>query len=153
MAITLREINHENWEAVIDLDVAPDQRGFVAPNMYSLVEAHYNGPNDDYYPWAVYDDDTPVGFVMYAHFEYEGRRAWGIWRFMIAEPYQRKGYGRAALRLTIEKMRGDHSCREILISFVPENVGAKALYAQAGFTDTGKVYDGEIVYQLDFTDA
>jgi diamine N-acetyltransferase len=153
MTITLRDVNHDNWEDVIGLEVASDQREFVAPNIYSLLEANYSGPYYDCFPHAIYEGDTPVGFVMYAYFTFEGRRVWGIWRFMIAEQHQRKGYGRAALQLTIEQMRKKHQCREILISFVPENIGAKTLYMQAGFANTGKMHDGEIVYQLDLTNA
>ncbi len=153
MTISLRDITHENWQAVYNLEVVADQRDFVAPNGYSLVQAAYDGPDLDFYPLAVYADDTPVGFVMYVYFEYEGRKVWGIWRLMIAKEYQRKGYGRAALAATVNKMRDEHQCREILISFVPENIGAQTLYAQAGFVDTGKVDDGEIIYRLDVTNG
>ena len=153
MTITLREINHENWRAVIKLKVAAGQDEFVAPNDYSLLQANYDGPDIDFYPWAVYAYDTPVGFVMYAHSSSEGKNIWAIWRLMIDEAHQRKGFGRAALRLTVEKMRDEHQCHEILISFVPENAAVQNLYAQEGFEDTGRVEDGEIVYRLDLTNA
>jgi hypothetical protein len=39
--------------------------------------------------------------------------------------------------------------QDTLISFVPAIAGARALYEQLGFKDTGIVEDGELVFRLD----
>jgi hypothetical protein len=39
MAVTLRPVTRENWQAVAHLEVAEEQRHFVVPNVYSLAEA------------------------------------------------------------------------------------------------------------------
>ncbi|GGF70066.1 hypothetical protein GCM10011338_22760 [Alteromonas lipolytica] len=59
MAISLRDINADNYEAVCDLDVAESQQDYVACNMWSLVESHYNS---GYTCKAIYCNEDPVGF-------------------------------------------------------------------------------------------
>ena len=151
MNVILREITSENWRLVTRLHVADDQTAFVAPNDYSLLEAAYDNPKYQFTPLAVYADDTPVGFVMYGQIDFNGRWAWAIWRLMVDGEHQRKGYGRAALGLTVERMRAEHGCDEIFISFLPDNHSARTLYAAEGFEDTGEIDEGEIVYRLDLT--
>ena len=38
--ISLKEVNYENYDELIDLRVKVDQRNFVASNIYSLAEAY-----------------------------------------------------------------------------------------------------------------
>ena len=56
--VTLREITAETVRAICNLDVAPEQRGYVAPNAVSIAQAHFQ-PR----AWfrAVYAAETPVG--------------------------------------------------------------------------------------------
>ena len=42
MQISLEEINKKNYETVCDLDVTEAQEGYVACNMWSLVEREFN---------------------------------------------------------------------------------------------------------------
>ncbi len=42
MAIDLREITSETVRTICELEVAVDQRSFVAPNAVSIAEAHFN---------------------------------------------------------------------------------------------------------------
>ncbi|MDE6621419.1 MAG: GNAT family N-acetyltransferase [Lachnospiraceae bacterium] len=46
-----------------------------------------------------------VGFIMLGYYEVEGY--YTLWKFMIDEKYQNKGYGKRALRLGID----NQSCR------------------------------------------
>ena len=58
MEVELREITRETVRDVCKLEVADDQRGFVAPNAISIAEAHYEPKH-----WlrAIYEDDEPAG--------------------------------------------------------------------------------------------
>lgn len=40
-AITLQPITADNWLDFIALDVAADQRAFVAPNVFSIAQAQF----------------------------------------------------------------------------------------------------------------
>jgi diamine N-acetyltransferase len=151
MTITLRPITQENWRAVYALTktLTAEQQGFVAHNGYSMLEALYD-PDQRTNPRAVYADvegtDTLVGFVM-TYYDAEYDEHW-IDRLMVATEQQGKGFGRAALALTLDYFRTIPDCKAVYISFRPENQTARALYASMGFLDTGVVQDGEIVYRL-----
>ena len=142
--ITLREITPDNFDAVIDLKVRDDQKHFVASNLYSLAEARVF---PERYPLAVYANETPIGFVMYC-FLAERQEYW-IFRVMIAEDQQGKGYGRAAMYQVTDRMRKINGCRQIFISYEPENDMARKLYTSMGFIITGEIFEEEEVARLD----
>lgn len=141
--VELREITGETVREICALQVAPDQRGFVAPNAVSLAEASF-AP----LAWAraVYADDVPVGFAMLsldpAAAEYF------LWRLMIADGFQGRGYGRAAVRLIADHVRTLPGARELLVSWVPAAGGPEPFYLGLGFVPTGEVDDGEVVARL-----
>src|SRR5687768_1905712 len=99
-AVSLREITAENRPQVEALQVAPAQQHFVDGVRPSLVEA---AAHPELRPWcrAVYADELPVGFVMLADDVPPGNETipwrYYLWRMLIDERYQRRGYGRAAL--------------------------------------------------------
>jgi diamine N-acetyltransferase len=142
--VAVQPLAQDNFQAVIDLSVAPDQREFVAPNVLSIAQSKVW---DAYVPLAICDGDEPVGFALY------GRQSSTDWlyiaRFMIDQRHQGKGYGRQGLNALIEHMRTEHPGEEIQLSIVPANLGAKRLYESAGFIDTGEVdEDGEMIFRL-----
>ena len=142
--ITLREITPENWEAILKLAVRDDQKNFVASNLYSLAEAKVF---PEHVPLAIYAGEQPVGFLMYT-FERD-RKEWWIFRLMIVADEQGKGYGRAAMQQAIARMRLQPGCRQIFISFEPENAPAEQLYRSLGFVPNNEVWGGEVVFRLD----
>jgi len=142
--ISLREITPENYSAVVRMQVRDDQKGFVASNQASLAEA-YVFPGR--FPLAVYADETPVGFVMYV--DWQERQQYWIFRVMIAADQQGRGYGQAAMRLLVDRMRAIPGCRQIYISYEPHNQPARALYASLGFVITGEIVEEEEVARLD----
>lgn len=146
MAITLREITRENYRQVGKLKVADDQNTFVASNPWSMAQAKYE---PGLVPLGIYDGDEPVGFAMYGEEDYGLARLWAIWRLMVDQRYQGKGYGRAAMHLLIERLKAESNGHTgIIISFVPENDAARKLYTSLGFEDTGLIEDGECVFRL-----
>lgn len=140
----LREINSENWRDAVELKIAEAQKGFVAPNWYSLLEALYDPDRE---ARAIYAGDAMVGFVLYGINQDD--KHWWIVRFMIGEAHQKKGYGRQALRQIIDHIKANAGCDVIYLSFVTQNDVARKLYASEGFVDTGRVEEGEIIYRLD----
>ena len=145
MNVTLREITADNWRACVKLKVAPEQERFVASNVFSLAQSKYE---PELIPMGIYDGEMMVGFLMYRPMDFGVGRVWAIYRLMVAHDQQGKGYGRAGMVALLERLRAIPGYNAVLISFVPDNDAARKLYASLGFTDTGEVDDGEIVYRL-----
>jgi len=139
-AVTLREVTAETVRAICDLQVRPEQQAFVASNAVSIAQAYF-----DPKAWfrAIYAGEDPVGFVMLSLDEKTPEYC--IWRFMIDARHQGRGYGRAALELAIDHLRGRPGATEVLLSYVPAPGGPEAFYRQAGFQPTGQVVEGEVV--------
>ncbi len=139
MAITLREIDANNWRQIADLAVKEEQKNWVAPNLRSLAEAKYGFPGEHaelkLVPLAIYDDEEPVGFLMYNTGPSEDR--YYVMRLMIDQRYQGKGYGRAAMEEILRRFLANPLAKEVAISYVPENQAAKQLYASLGFEEIG----------------
>jgi diamine N-acetyltransferase len=143
VSVTLRDITRQNWRECVNLKVRPDQQHFVATNAGSMAQARYE---PEWIPLAVYDGATMVGFVMYG-IALDDRQHW-ILRVMVDTAHQGKGYGRAAMRALLTRMRADPTCDEIFISYEPDNAVAEALYLSLGFEKTGAIVEGEVVARL-----
>lgn len=142
--VELREVSGETVREICALQVAPDQRGFVAPNAVSFAEAHYE-PKAWYR--AIYADGRPVGFVMLS-IDTETPEYY-LWRFMIDGGFQGRGFGRAALTLIVEYVRSLPNARELLVSWVRGEGSPEPFYLGLGFVPTGEVDGGEVVARLE----
>lgn len=138
LEVSLREVTKENLKDIFRLGVAESQSSFVATNEMSIAEAYFEAK-----AWfrAIYAGEQPVGFVM-LYIDSE-RPKYYIWRFMIDQRYQGKGYGRKALELVIDFVRGFPNAREIFLHYVPAEGGAGPFYQKFGFVDTGEWEDDE----------
>ncbi len=144
--LRLVEIDRYNYLPVLELSVSEEQKKFVATNQYSLAQAY---AQPECVPFALYAENKPVGFAMYC-LDADDHQYW-IYRLMIDQRHQGKGYGREAMRLLIDRIRGfsDEEHRCIYISFEPENTVAKSLYESLGFLPDGRIEYGEVVYRLE----
>jgi diamine N-acetyltransferase len=146
MSITLREITSETVGAVTRLSVTPSQQGFVASNAVSLAEALFS---DEAWYRAIYDGDELVGFVMLAdetlRTEPPAEPNIGLWRLMIDQRYQGRGFGREAMRLVVDHVRSRPGVRYFYTSYVPGPGGPGPFYLGLGFEPNGEIEDGEVV--------
>ena len=138
--IQLRKIGEKNFRDILDLCVRDDQKSFVAPNDISLIEAFIAiSHHGKAFPFGIYDGDIPVGFCMIGFGTDEdwedapavAKDNYNLWRLMIDERYQGKGYGKAAMKRILEFI-ADKPCGPAAycwLSYEPENEAAKALYA------------------------
>ena len=136
--IKLKEIKADNLEDVLKLKVSKNQENFVSTTAYSLAQAYVYQENA--YPFAIYADDTLVGFIMFGF--YELRNQYTLWKFLIDEKYQNKGYGKIALLLGIEYMKKQHDIKEMYTGVAIDNNVAEHLYQSIGFKATGLVENG-----------
>lgn len=145
MTVTLRDIDLENWNAVVQLTLPDEQAGFVSSNLYSIAESRF-------YPeiemLAAYAGEEPVGFVMFSINPTDGH--YWIWKLMVDGRQQGKGYGRATLTRLLEHLRNAGTSQVIMISWTPDNTVAERPYLSMGFQKTGEFKDGEVVGRLDF---
>jgi diamine N-acetyltransferase len=141
--VELREITFATVRAICRLEVAPAQKGFVAPNAVSIAEAHF-APT----AWfrAIYADDVPVGFLM---LDLDTDKAeYHLWRLMVAAGFQGRGYGRRALELAIAHVRRQPAATALLTSWVPGDGTPEPFYLGLGFVQTGEIDEGEVVGRL-----
>ncbi len=143
MTVELREITGETVRAICRLVVAPDQEGFVAPNAVSIAEAYFE-PN----AWfrAIYADGEPVGFVMLE--DDPAKEEYVLWRLMIADGLQGRGYGKRAVELLIDYVRTRPGATALMTSWVPGDRGPAEFYRKLGFEPTGEIDEGEVVGRL-----
>jgi diamine N-acetyltransferase len=151
VGVTLDEISDGNRAAVLALRVAPGQEQFVSSVRESLAEAaEYPHAR----PWyrAVVADGMPVGFVMVSwNAEPQPPEIigpWFLWKLLIDERYQGRGYGSEAVRQVTELARAEGAA-DMLTSYVPQPGGPAGFYVRLGFVPTGDVVgDGEVIMRL-----
>lgn len=144
--VTLRPVDDDNVQAVIDLSVADDQQDFVAPNVKSLAQAF---ATTKVWVRAVYADDAPVGFVMLSDDDEKPR--YYLWRFMIDAAFQGRGIGKRAMLLVHDYVKTRPSGDRIYLSYVPAEGGPEHFYKRLGYVDTGVEHHGELEAVLDLT--
>jgi diamine N-acetyltransferase len=71
-----------------------------------------------------------------------------LWRLLIDQRYQGRGYGAAALRLVVEHVRTRPDARVLLTSAGQGPESPVGFYQQQGFRLTGEVHEGELVLEL-----
>ncbi|MBQ6508566.1 MAG: GNAT family N-acetyltransferase [Flexilinea sp.] len=158
--IHLEKADHRNVWDLIKLDTFESQYNFVADNSESLMEAYIAVTSGEAYayPFGIYDDETPVGFLMIGFNEGAIEKNppeilhnnYTIWRLMIDKKYQKRGFGKEAVRLALEFIRTfpRGKAEYCALSYEPENVVARDLYRSFGFIETGEMDGDEIVAAL-----
>ena len=144
--INFRAITEDNFDAIIRMK-RPDDEHFVASNAYSLAQAWLYRDAGDVYPFAIYDDETPVGFMMLD--EDLDEKCVIIWRIMFPVENQNKGYGTAAIREIIHLAKESGKYDFVLIDYAPDNKIAEHVYTKLGFKHTGVFEHGEYELRLD----
>lgn len=151
--VRLEKINGKNVRDALRLSVNENQREFVASNDISIIEAYTTIIANGYaFPFGIYDDKQLVGFLMIGFDKDDywddapsiANGNYNLWRLMIDQKFQHRGYGKKAVELALDFIR-TFPCGKAdycWLSYEHENVVAKDLYASFGFEETGEK-DGE----------
>ena len=151
--LRLEKINGKNVWDILKLEVSDDQKSFVAANNISIIEAYTAITGNGYaFPFAIYEDDTPVGFLMIG-FDVDdywddapgiAKGNYNLWRLMIDKNYQGKGLGKKAIRHALNFINTNPcgKAEYCWLSYEAENNVARQLYSSFGFVETGEK-DGE----------
>jgi diamine N-acetyltransferase len=151
VVVMLAEITDVNREAVLALRVAPGQDRFVGSVRAALADADEHPHAKPWYR-AVYAGDQPVGFVMMSWNVQpqppEIIGPWFLWKLLIDQCHQRRGYGAEVVRQVTELIRAE-GARELLTSYVRQYGGPAEFYARLGFVPTGELdSNGEVIVRL-----
>ncbi|VEU80459.1 GNAT family N-acetyltransferase [Haploplasma axanthum] len=129
--IEIKEITEDNYERVIKLEVNDDQKKYVAPNVKSLADCYVYRNNNDVFPFAIYNDEEIIGFIMF--YTEDEEKEITIWRIMIDKEYQGMGYGKRALEIALEYINDKTIYEKVYIDYVVGNEIAMRLYERLGF--------------------
>lgn len=151
MSVTLRDITGDNYFQVLDLKISPEQEAakFVAPVVRSLADAWYYREEGITYPKAIYAKEDLVGFIMY-DLDPESQQVF-IWRFLIDQRYQGKGYGRQTIEVVMEMAKEQAQITKVVADYVDGNEPMKKILLDLGFEETGfdqAINEHIMVYQL-----
>lgn len=128
--------------------LSPPQRLMVTDNALSIAQAHCS---DSAWMRAIYADDVPIGFLLlHSGSDYDdGIDCPGVflWRFMIAGPYQGKGYGRRAMERLFAQLRAQ-GVAELYTCCGLGDQSPEGFYKRLGFAPTGELYGDEIELKL-----
>jgi diamine N-acetyltransferase len=76
-----------------------------------------------------------------------------LWKLLIDERFQGRGYGAAVVRQIAELVRAE-GATELLTSCVPEDGGPAGFYQRLGFVPTGELDDHrEVIMRLGLPSA
>jgi len=150
--VSLRRITSQTVSDICDLSetLGEAQRNKVADNAMSIAEAHFS---ENAWFRAVYADEVPVGFVMlHIGSDYDVIDCPGafLWRFMIAGPFQRMGFGEKAIALVAREMKA-RGFAELFTSYGLGEASPEGFYKRLGFATTGETYDDEVEAVLTFS--
>lgn len=158
--LKLEKVNGKNVWDILKLSVSENQKSFVAGNDISIIEAYTVITENGYaFPFGIYEDDTPVGFLMVGFdtddYWYDApliaKNNYNLWRLMIDKNYQNKGYGKEAVRLALEFVK-TFPCGKAeycWLSYEPDNKAAGNLYHSFGFVETGEKDGEELIAVLE----
>jgi diamine N-acetyltransferase len=147
--VALRLVTESNRAELKALRVSPRQENFVSSVRDSLIDAAEE-PDRRAIAWGVYADDKPVGFVMIAAKvgapEYIPQF---LWKLLIDERYQRRGYGTATLELIVEYFRSRPGVT-VMWTRARQGEGSPIpFYERYGFVRTGEMFENEVLLRLD----
>ena len=98
--IELIEITAENWREVVQLNVNPKQRKFVADPSHYLLLCHYGKM---WHPLAIQLNEKMIGFMMWA-IDPDDNSGW-IGGFLIDAGWQGNGFGKQAMEAILKKLK------------------------------------------------
>ena len=155
--IELRKITHDNLEAVLELEVAEEQKDSVNSGIYIWARAYVDATNNEMPPmlFAICNGDEVIGLVELGYYElaedaflrkkFGDKATYGLNHFMIDKKHQGKGFGKQAMLKIIEFAQTfpQGKADAVSVSYWMTNEGARRLYASVGFVETGDIWDGE----------
>lgn len=132
----LAHITEKNIYDVMALRLKNSQETFVRDPQFSLAESYYYRDDDTVFLFALEEQGKVVGFLSLIT-EIEEKTVY-IWRIVIGDQFQSKGYGRKALRSIEDYAHSLEGYEKIVSDYVMNNVAMKHLLESEGYIEIGK---------------
>lgn len=133
--IKLKEVDETNFDQVIDLSLPEQEQRLLASNVYSLAQAWLMRNVNQVFPYAIYSGEKVVGFLLLL--KDRKKQEYYIWRLMIDQKFQNRGYGKEAIRLVIRMAQSDDCCQCLRISYVMGNHRMRGILDSLDFISKG----------------
>ena len=130
-------LNRFNWESVLALSPAEDQKGNIPDILFSIAQSKF----ENCVPFGIFEKGEVRGFIMFCIFQ---NVAW-VNRILIDKEHQNLGIGKIALKLILSHLRTRPDVREVRTSMASGNEIAIRLFSNAGFVSIGEEDEKEIV--------
>ena len=131
--IRLEPVGPENWR--LGLSVAEHQKRYVSDSAGILARA-YAYRDHRSRAFVVYDEQVPVGMVMY--YDCEPLKAYDLSQMFVDQRYQGRGFGAETLTMLLEQMRREGRYNKVVLCYIEGNEAAKRLYHRFGFQITDR---------------
>jgi diamine N-acetyltransferase len=155
--VELRDIvTDADRAAALTLRTTPAQERFVATVAGSFEDAV---TDTEACPrmWTIHADGSMVGFLMISddipaerlasHPDWLG--PYFLWRLLIDERFQRRGYGTATLDALLTYLRGRPGANALWVSAGQGEGSPQPFYERYGFVPTDRSIEDEVVLRLD----
>ena len=133
--IRLELVNNDNFDQVLDLEVAPKDQRRVASVEYSLAQAWLYRDSEDLFPYAVKSGQLTVGFLLLSYQPMEN--SYYIWRLLIDQKYQNQSFGKEVIRQVLQRARDDQQCHKVTVNYVIGNHKMRYILEKFGFQPVG----------------
>ncbi|ATZ04096.1 GNAT family N-acetyltransferase [Streptococcus suis] len=132
--IRLELVNKDNFDQVLDLEVAPKDQRRVASVEYSLAQAWLYREEGHLLPYAVKSGQKVVGFVLLSIQE---DKSYYVWRLLIDKKYQNRGHGKEVIRQILVLAKEDTLCQKVTMNYVIGNHKMRYILEKLGFQSVG----------------
>ncbi|HEM5269422.1 TPA: GNAT family N-acetyltransferase [Streptococcus suis] len=133
--IRLELVNKDNFDQVLDLEVAPKDQRRVASVEYSLAQAWLYRDSEVLFPYAVKSGQLTVGFLLLSNQPMEN--SYYIWRLLIDKKYQNRGHGKEVIRQILVLAKEDTLCQKVTMNYVIGNHKMRYILEKLGFQSVG----------------
>ncbi|HFU3961130.1 GNAT family N-acetyltransferase [Streptococcus suis] len=133
--IRLELVNKDNFDQVLNLEVAPKDQRRVASVEYSLAQAWLYRDSEDLFPYAVKSGQLTVGFLLLSYQPMEN--SYYIWRLLIDQKYQNQSFGKEVIRQVLQRARDDQQCHKVTVNYVIGNHKMRYILEKFGFQPVG----------------
>lgn len=131
--IYFRDIDRSNYYDIIAMKLPESQTEYISDNIQSLADCWLFRHDSDLHPQAIYADDLLIGFVMLRYQASSDR--FYLWRLLIDEVHQAKGYGHQVMSALIEMAKSMPQVKRIVSDYVQGNDVMKHLFQKFGFQE------------------
>ncbi|MEG3240717.1 GNAT family N-acetyltransferase [Streptococcus suis] len=133
--IRLELVNKDNFEAVLQVQLAPEDQRRVASVEYSLAQAWLYKDSGMILPYAVVSGRKVVGFAMLSIDPKDN--SYYLWRLLIDKKYQNQGFGKEVIRQVLRRARDDQQCHKVTVNYVIGNHKMRYILEKLGFQSVG----------------